>query len=345
MEAPPGLIALRDATDMVGHALYETSWCPLSEAFSAERRIEGHFEIEASAIEVATEVILLKLNPEIERTITTIAEWAVSGELVCVYFSARGREILDPGEWQRQLWRSHFVEGKIDLVVPLLGENGKLLLDEKGNIRFTPSRCTFEIFVEQRGLKRLIAALSKPVTEQPELVATQSEPVAKLTEQQQQVKPEEKQQTSAAEEALGNSASPEQAVEAAPTSPVPLEQQPTVEALTTPVSPEPLQQVEPEKKQQTAGLRPPKRLSVRVDWDDVKRKLYKRYKDAGPPDPNDRVPHWRRQADAERFVGELLVSIGEDEGKAQIKDIAAESTIRAHVKRLTGDYLKAKAEK
>jgi hypothetical protein len=192
MEAPPGLIALRDAADEVGRALYRTSWCPLSEAFLPERRQEGIFEIEVSATEIAREVILLKRNPEIEHVITTIAERAESGELACSYFSASGWESLDPSEWRRQFWRDYFVAGKIDL--------------------FLPGRCTFEIFVERRDLKRLIATLSKPVTEQPELVTTQPEVIAKPTEQSQpEQQPEEKQQTSAAEEtALGNPASPEQ---------------------------------------------------------------------------------------------------------------------------------------
>jgi hypothetical protein len=170
MDPPPGLIPLRDAADMVGRALYGTSWCPLSEAFPSERRLQGIFEIEVSATEVATEVILLKLNPEVERVLTTIAKWVVNGELSCVYFSARGKESLDCGEWQWQGWRSYFIEGTINLVVPLL--------DEKGNPIAGTTRGTFEIFVVGEDLERLIATLSKPVTEQPK-------PVVKPTKQQQ----------------------------------------------------------------------------------------------------------------------------------------------------------------
>jgi hypothetical protein len=101
------------------------------------------------------------------------------------------------------------------------------------------------------------------------------------------------------------------------------------------VEPEPQQQVRPREKQQTAG---PGRPS-RVDWGGyVRRKLYDRFDELGLPHPNDPNPKWRRQAHAEGWVERLRVPTGEGEGTDQIKNLAAESTIRDHVVQFMREY-------
>ena len=103
--------------------------------------------------------------------------------------------------------------------------------------------------------------------------------------------------------------------------------------LSTPGAPQ--QQVRPRKRQQTAR---PGRPS-RVDWDGyVWQKAYDRFEELGLPHPNDPNPKWRRQAHAEGWVGRLRVPTGEGEGTDQIKNLAAESTIRDHVVQFMKEY-------
>jgi hypothetical protein len=105
-----------------------------------------------------------------------------------------------------------------------------------------------------------------------------------------------------------------------------------------PANPAPL--VEP---QQPVG--PRRKKKIPVDWDGyVKPPLFARYDDAawGLPDSSSDNLDWQRQADAERFVGDLCVPTGKGKHEAQIKKLAVESTMRKHVSRLTKEYAEAR---
>ena len=136
MEPPIGFVTLRDAADIV--AWVGKGWWRLGGT--------NFYVIEA------------KLNPEIERVIKTIADACESGQLTAAYRSITGATALDQTVWQRPNWRTYFSAGTIDLLLPLVDENG--VPDKRGDT----TKCTREIFIRQDGLDRFVAGLTRPKT-------------------------------------------------------------------------------------------------------------------------------------------------------------------------------------
>jgi hypothetical protein len=156
---PVGFVPLVAALDMVGRRLYGASWYP----FSAGPLDPLDLVRDVDAIDA--ESITATLNA-FEHVITLIAERAASGELPCIRSSIHGVESLNPGVWHSPGWCDYFIAGKVTLPVPLRDEKGKVvrLRDAKGKLRVSTVRGTFDIFVERKGLERLIATLEPTLT-------------------------------------------------------------------------------------------------------------------------------------------------------------------------------------
>jgi hypothetical protein len=154
---PPGCIPRLDAVDKLGCRLGGKSWPPFP-----TRQLDP-LDLVRDVDAIDAEAITAKLNLY-ERVITTFAEHAASGELVCARFTDTGGvKALDPGEFRSLGWRRYFVPGKVTLLVPLHDEQGNPMLDHRGNPITVRGR--YDIFVERKGLERLIATLPEPGVE------------------------------------------------------------------------------------------------------------------------------------------------------------------------------------
>ena len=93
-----------------------------------------------------------------ERAITMIAKWCESGDVAAVYRSIGGADPLDRSLWRRPNFRSYFIDGTIDLDLPLVDE--KLRPSRGGYME----RCTREIFVNEQDVERRVETLQSPRT-------------------------------------------------------------------------------------------------------------------------------------------------------------------------------------
>jgi hypothetical protein len=94
-----------------------------------------------------------------ERAIAMIARWCESGDLPAAYRSSTGgAAALDSDVWHLPHWRNYFIDGTIDLDLPLLVRRGGAIVATE----FT-ARCTREIFVREQRLRQLVDALSAAV--------------------------------------------------------------------------------------------------------------------------------------------------------------------------------------
>jgi hypothetical protein len=136
MKAPIGFITLCEAVDAVGLAVLGTSW-----------QYAIPFNLDADQDDGAH-----------ERVITMIAEGCESGHIAVAYRTITGADQLDPAVWRSPSWRNYFDTGTIEVVLPLLDDEGR------PNKSGYTARCPREIFVRRNSLDRFIEALVPEVT-------------------------------------------------------------------------------------------------------------------------------------------------------------------------------------
>jgi hypothetical protein len=172
-----GFVSLCEAADAIGRTLFDQSWRPLKEVGtdripSDEELIEAGYrllnadgEVDADSAKSArsrfvstlrAEIVVGRTDPEIERVICLLAERCEVGEVGTWYRSITGADALDCSIWRASHWRLYFVDGEIELDLPLIDDKFRPVGDGR------TARCRREIFVRKQELDRLIEALPPP---------------------------------------------------------------------------------------------------------------------------------------------------------------------------------------
>jgi hypothetical protein len=168
MENPIGFVTLLEAVDLMGSAMYGSSWRPFQEFGeripSNEELIEkGYLRPDArdnpGSVNWARRCFrsnlrekVIRTDPAIESVIYALAERCESGEIPASYLTftdlggyGLGLADLPRGKWHALGWREYFVDGKI--------KEGVSLEDVPGI--YTPERLG-KIFVRRDNLHRAI---------------------------------------------------------------------------------------------------------------------------------------------------------------------------------------------
>jgi hypothetical protein len=168
-----GLIPLCEAADELGRRIYGPGWRPLKqvgcERISGEEIVEAAFRLYAirrraddpSSIDLAREllaarerlasnhrfmIICNRADQAIEHVISLLAERCAAGDIAAWHRSIVGVDTLDCNKWCSSNWRSYFIDGEIELDLPLLGDGLHPVVDGR------TARCRREIFVRRRDL-------------------------------------------------------------------------------------------------------------------------------------------------------------------------------------------------
>lgn len=125
MEVPNGFVALNDAVDQAGRAMFGSVWEPANR----ERYQQIVFNPRSNA------------DPNLETVMKLIAEACQAGTLASAYQDVfKGAEKLDCGKWQISHWRNYFVDGTV-------------AVDE------LPSRPQRKVFIRTDSLTAFVATL------------------------------------------------------------------------------------------------------------------------------------------------------------------------------------------
>ena len=101
--------------------------------------------------------LLAAAKPDLADPAKAVAEACESGALIAAYRTITGVDELDRAVWRSPAWRNYFDFGTIDLVLPLLDDNGR------PNRHGYTAVCTREIFVRRDSLQDLISSFDPVV--------------------------------------------------------------------------------------------------------------------------------------------------------------------------------------
>jgi hypothetical protein len=208
MSDPPGLVPLLDAVDLTGPVMCGSGWrsfqglgedrTPFTEELIAASVLPSRAYKDPKAVAWARKLFKLRLreeaihfDPVVGRVIYTLAERLASGEIAAFVQTLTSIEPLDRSVWRARNWKSYFVDGEIDKVVPVFGNNDRPIKDEYGNP--TTNRIPQKIFVERADLERFhrgIATPPVPAVDAPIPVATDAPVPAALANPGSEVQPE-----------------------------------------------------------------------------------------------------------------------------------------------------------